>query len=532
MKEGDVQKRVMGYYEAWNYAKSCQGMSFRDIPVGALTHAVFSFGYITPGDFKVAPMDDLPASLFSDFNEIKARNVGLKTIVALGGWTFNDNNTATQPVFSNMVSTAANRKVFINNLFGFMRKYGFDGVDIDWEYPGAGDRGGKPEDGQNFVQFLKELDDVNKQQPVKYVVSFTIPTSYWYLRHFDLKAVDYVDFINVMSYDLHGVWDSNNPIGSRIYGHSNITEIDQALNLLWRNNVPARKLNLGLGFYGRSFTLIDPTCSAPGCGFRGGGTKGPCSGEAGILSYREIQSVIDLHNIQPRHDETAAVKSITWNTDQWVSYDDEETFKQKIDFANDKGLGGLLIWAVDQDTDDLKAIRGVIAPESLKARSMAAENAAFWEDSVVPECYVSGCGGTCRAGYIMIEQQPCSFAPGMVKPSGDIEVVRDSRLCCPLQSAPNPDQCQWRGNPPDCNGRCNDNEVELQLNRWGGSGGYCLGGNKAFCCESPVAKSSGCYWQGAGKTSCNADDVAMVRSVSVSIPVFLVFLSLQTDGTH
>lgn len=69
------------------------------------------------------------------------------------------------------------------------------------EYPGADDRGGVEGDGANFVQFLKELDDENNKQPNKYVVSFTAPTSYWYLRHFDLKAVDHVDFINVMSYE-------------------------------------------------------------------------------------------------------------------------------------------------------------------------------------------------------------------------------------------------------------------------------------------------------------------------------------------
>lgn len=61
----------------------------------------------------------------------------------------------------------------------------------DWEYPGAPDRGGRPDDGKNFVTFLKELDDANKKQQMHYVVSFTVPTSFWYLRHFDLKAVDY-----------------------------------------------------------------------------------------------------------------------------------------------------------------------------------------------------------------------------------------------------------------------------------------------------------------------------------------------------
>lgn len=178
---------------------------FKDIPTGALTHLYFSFGYISPGTFDLVPMDDLSPDLFSQFTDVKKSNPGLKTVIALGGWTFNDNGTATQPVFSDMVSTAANRALFIKKLFAFMRQYAFDGVDFDWEYPGATDRGGKPEDGKNFVTFLKELNEENDKQLMHYVVSFTVPTSFWYLRHFDLKAVDYVDFVNVMSYDLHGV---------------------------------------------------------------------------------------------------------------------------------------------------------------------------------------------------------------------------------------------------------------------------------------------------------------------------------------
>lgn len=58
-----------------------------------------------------------------------------------------------------------------------------------------------PEDGVNFTQFLKELEEENNRQPKKYIVSFTVPTSFWYLRHFDLKAIDYTDFVNVMSYE-------------------------------------------------------------------------------------------------------------------------------------------------------------------------------------------------------------------------------------------------------------------------------------------------------------------------------------------
>lgn len=106
-------------------------MDFDQIPVGALTHLYFSFAYITPGEYNIAPMDDLDRDLFDKFNAVKRKNSGLKTVVALGGWTFNDPGP-TQKVFSDMVSTATNRATFIENLFSFMRQYAFDGVDFDW----------------------------------------------------------------------------------------------------------------------------------------------------------------------------------------------------------------------------------------------------------------------------------------------------------------------------------------------------------------------------------------------------------------
>ena len=74
--------------------------------------------------------------------------------------------------------------------------------------------------------------------------------------------------------------------------HTNLTEIDQSLNLLWRNDINSKKVVLGLGFYGRAFTLKDPDCNKPGCPFSGGAKKGKCTGESGILSNLEIQDVI------------------------------------------------------------------------------------------------------------------------------------------------------------------------------------------------------------------------------------------------
>ncbi|EAQ84573.1 hypothetical protein CHGG_08587 [Chaetomium globosum CBS 148.51] len=496
--KASTQARVIGYYEGWRADSACQGMGLNDIPVNSLTHLYFSFASITPDTYSIAPMEGIDGSLFSKFTNLKKKNPALKTVIAIGGWTFNDPGP-TQKVFSNMVSTAENRETFIDNLFSFLREYAFDGVDFDWEYPGADDRGGVEADGKNFVTFLKELDAANKKQPVKYVVSFTLPTSYWYMRHFDLKAVDHVDFVNVMSYDLHGVWDGKNPIGQKIYGHTNITEMKQAFDLFWRNDVPANKLNMGLGFYGRAFQLQDPSCSKPGCGFKGGATKGGCSGESGILSYREIMAVIDSKKIKPVHDKKAGVKYITWNNDQWVSYDDADTFKQKKDLAADLGLGGYLIWAIDQDDEHLTALQAVISPKKLGDLG-AASDKDDWQSSN-KHCYITSCDGNCDAGDIKITDQPCG------------EDDKRSKLCCPLSGAPDPKECTWRGNPTLCNGHCHDDEVMMEMNKWGDGGG-CSDGNKAYCCKSPLAAENTCYWTGVGG-SCNGDDLPLTFSGTV-----------------
>ena len=267
---------------------------------------------------------------------------------------------------------------------------------------GAGDRGGSKDDGTNFTEFLKELRAAIEAGPTKYTVSFTAPTSYWYLQHFDIKAsASYVDWISVMSYDLHGTWDANDPIGNHVLAHTNLTEIKDALDLFWRNNVPATKLNLGLGFYGRSFQLTDPGCSSPGCLFKGGASPGSCTKNSGTLGYSEIMDIIKQYSLTPVYDRKNAVKYIAWNNDQWVSFDDQETFQQKIKFANDLGLGGLLIWALDLDTPDLQALQAVIYPKTISALQPQSDTIDSWQSTNGGDCRGTICGTTgCHPGEV------------------------------------------------------------------------------------------------------------------------------------
>ncbi|KAH1509663.1 hypothetical protein KXX06_007072 [Aspergillus fumigatus] len=232
-----------------------------------------------------------------------------------------------------------------------MNKYGFDGIDIDWEYPAAEDRGGAARDTANLVTFLSELRDALGS---RFGLTCTLPSSYWYLKGFDIVGMaEYVDYFAMMAYDIHGTWDGNSEwTDSVINPHTNITEISAGLDLLWRNNIDPAKVLLGLGFYGRSFTLEDSSCNTPGCAFSttsgsGGARAGECTGTSGILSDYEISRIIDDYSVNVHYDEAAGVNWMTWSGDQWVSFDNGRTLKQKADFANSKCLGGLFSWALD-----------------------------------------------------------------------------------------------------------------------------------------------------------------------------------------
>lgn len=114
---------------------------------------------------------------------LKQRDPHLKIYIAIGGWAFNDPGS-TQTTFSDLAASLPRQKAFIGSLLSFMSTYGFDGVDIDWEYPEAPDRAGRGVDYTNFPIFMKRLKDTLAF--VDKGVTITLPASYWYLQHFDI----------------------------------------------------------------------------------------------------------------------------------------------------------------------------------------------------------------------------------------------------------------------------------------------------------------------------------------------------------
>ncbi|KAF5860618.1 hypothetical protein ETB97_001322 [Aspergillus alliaceus] len=343
----NVGKVVAGYWEAWNMAKPCGTMKPQEIPVELLTHLIFSFGFVVPETYQIEPMPDTSESLFRQATDGKKKNPNLK------GWTHTDPGIY-QKVFTDMVSSAANRQTFIKNLLSFLARYDFDGVDLDWEYPGAADRGGRPTDKENFTKLLQEMKLAFQN---RCLVTFAAPMSTHLLQNYDLKgASEAVDWINVMAYDIHGSWDET----KQALGHTNLSDVKKGLEIFLRAGVAPQKLVLGTAFYGRSFKMASKDCTRPGCSFIGNGDKGRCAQSAGTLSYIEINDVI-ASGTKPVFDEAGSVLHLTWGGDNWVSYDDARTIKIKVQYAYQKGLRGVMSWAVDMDDEQrslTKALSG------------------------------------------------------------------------------------------------------------------------------------------------------------------------------
>ncbi|EEQ29481.1 symbiotic chitinase [Microsporum canis CBS 113480] len=304
-------KRYVGYFEGWNYEHPCDTIHPSKINYKPWTHLNYAFATINP-DHTLGTMGYYDEEFYRAFTNLKTKKPSLKCFLSVGGWD------AGGRVFSVMANSADSRKVFIESVVKTLEEFGFDGLDVDWEYPVAEDRG--------------------------------------YLRGFDLKNMaKYVDWFNVMSYDIHGTWDGHSAWTKEVINpHTNLTEISYGLDLLWRNSVPSEKVLLGLGFYGRSFTLGDPRCNIPGCSFKrtgnensGGARPGRCTLNSGTLSNYEINRILKSKSPELVYNDEAGVNWITWENDQWVSFDDSRTLKQKASFANNLCLGGTFAWALD-----------------------------------------------------------------------------------------------------------------------------------------------------------------------------------------
>ncbi|KAJ5553988.1 glycoside hydrolase [Penicillium frequentans] len=483
--------RVVGYYEAWASRRPCNAFWPEQIPMGIYTHINFAFATIDPVTFEVRPDSTGDLDLLMRVTQLKTMDPDLKVMIALGGWTFNDPGP-TQTTFSDIASSSENQGKFFKSLKSFLSTYNLDGVDLDWEYPEADDRNGRPEDFANFPTMIanlkKALDDTGGRNEL----SITLPSSFWYLQHFDIvKLEPHVSFFNVMSYDLHGKWDLGNQwTGEYLDAHTNLTEIDKAMELLWRNKIDSSKVVLGLAFYARAYTLAEPSCVEPGCMFASGADQGNCSREIGILLNNEIDDIVAQNSLKPTLFEDAAVEVLHWE-DQWLSYDDEKTLEMKADYARESCLGGVMVWAVSHDTANVKYSKALGKVTHRTKQTMPGifqqkDSSITDDDTYITkvedhlQCKWSNCGEYCPSGWTMMtrDDQWNTAKNEIMLDSTACTSPHARRLCCPpSETKPSCGWYSFKGGA--CHGECPDGYSEV-----GSLGTGCRSGYQAACCTT------------------------------------------------
>lgn len=343
----------IAYFEGFNWNRPCLNMDITDLDTSQFTHVHLAFATITPSfDVDVSGIQDQ----FDRFVNLK----GVKRILSFGGWSFSTDQD-TYPIFRQGV-TDANRNTFIANVVNFVKTHGIDGVDFDWEYPGAPDipgiPPGNPNDGENYFIFLYYL---KRALPSGVSLSIAAPASFWYLKGFPIYPMSVIlDYIIYMTYDLHGQWDYGNkwsdpgcPGGNCLRSHINLTETINALSMITKAGVPSSKVIVGVTSYGRAFEMTTQGCVNEMCTYAGPAsqaTPGECTGTAGYIANAEIDDIISGGvNVFTYNDDSFS-NILVYNSTQWVAYMDDNNKAQRTSLYKSYNLGGITDWAVDLGT--------------------------------------------------------------------------------------------------------------------------------------------------------------------------------------
>ncbi|KAF2899378.1 hypothetical protein ILUMI_06797 [Ignelater luminosus] len=352
-----ITDKVVCYYGSWSVYRNSKGkFTIEDIDPNLCTHAIYTFvGINLDGSIRIMDeYNEVYNNGFKRFNGLKKLNPNLKTLVAIGGW--NEGSAK----FSKVAASASLRKVLVNNAVTLLSTYGFDGFDLDWEYPGQ--RDGSSLDKANFIELVKELRATFDKYGYLLTAAVAAAATSVDISYNVPALSKYLDFINVMTYDLHGSWEKFTGHNAPLYPSSqDVTAAAKELNVVacinaWiERGASPKKLILGIGIYGRSYTLADPNNAAIGAPAIGAGLPGPYTSEAGMLGYNEICEM-----------QLSGQWAIAWSDEQqvpythlknqWVGYDNPKSVTLKVNFAKKMLLGGAMIWSIE--TDDFRGVCG------------------------------------------------------------------------------------------------------------------------------------------------------------------------------
>ena len=327
-----------------------------EVNVRKLTRINYAFANIKDGEIIEGFSHD--AENFATLHDLKKINPALKVLVSVGGWTWSGN-------FSDVSLTRQSRTRFITSAVHFIERHQLDGLDIDWEYPNQVGNGNvfRPEDKHNFTLLLAELRQrfslEEKRLHRRLYTSIATGASQKFLDNTEMDKVQrYVDTVNLMTYDFY--------VGGPTTGHDaplfhnpadpkNVSA-ERSVDLFLQAGVPARKLVLGVPFYGRSWGEVASVND--GLFQSGKAAKGV------HFSYPDLPNLLATGFI--RHWDATASVPFLYNpqTQVFVTYEDPQSLAAKCRFVNQHHLGGVMFWEYFNDSTGilLDAVHAGLTP--------------------------------------------------------------------------------------------------------------------------------------------------------------------------
>ncbi|ORX75775.1 hypothetical protein BCR32DRAFT_296682 [Anaeromyces robustus] len=370
--------KLIGYYANWTCYR---GYEPTKIPVEKLTHINYAFANIENGEVVLGdkwadiekpyggdencPIKGNYNLLLNPNGPIKRRNPNLKVLISVGGWTWSKN-------FSDVAADEASREKFAISCATFCNRYGFDGVDIDWEFPIKGGLEGnihRPEDGDNYVLLLKairnHLNNISQMNNKQYLLTIASSAASYNYSCLNLKALsEPLDWINLMNYDYAGSWCKHTCHQANLYMEKPLPDgrvpthnsVCKSVEDFFNQGVPPNKIVIGVPFYGRGFANVEANpndYTATGMYAKFSGPLG--KHEGGNFNYYEIRS--DYFNptsgyIRYWSDNCCAPYLFNPQTRGLIVYDDSWSIHYKAKYAKEHNLGGVMIWELSGDGND------------------------------------------------------------------------------------------------------------------------------------------------------------------------------------
>jgi chitinase len=358
--------QIAAYYDG--------GMPVSQIPAAQINDLIYAFG--EPNDAGVCtPPTAAQSGTFAALRKLRQQHPGLRLIVSIGGWD-------AAPQFSDIALTDASRGRFVAScVHAFLTGQGFDGIDLDWEFPVHGGMNrSRPEDRTDVTalvrEFRRQLAALGRRSHRHYLLTVATPAGTWQeggaysvTDSYDLAALARsVDWLNVMTYDMNTIFSPLSAFNAPLHAdpldrtpepQRSRDNLTSAVRYYESQNVPAAKIMLGVAFYGRGFT---------GVSSQGAGLYSKYKAVYAETPWKTVRARLLTDPDWVRHWSATAQAPWLYNARRHIffSYDDPISLGIKADFARREQLRGVMIWVLGEDDSEnglLHALSSHLAPE-------------------------------------------------------------------------------------------------------------------------------------------------------------------------